>query len=51
MLNALEGVLKLLVHELEINLPGVSVILRMREEVATLRHHVEKLASELRRRG
>jgi len=40
-----------LVHELEINLPGVSVILRMREEVATLRHHVEKLASELRRRG
>jgi MerR family transcriptional regulator, heat shock protein HspR len=40
-----------LVHELEINLPGVAVILRMREQVATLRHHVESLASELRRRG
>jgi hypothetical protein len=40
-----------LVHELEVNLPGVAVILRMREQVATLRHHVENLAGELRRRG
>jgi len=33
-----------LVHELEINLPGVSVILRMREELATVRRRLQALA-------
>jgi hypothetical protein len=40
-----------LVHELDINLPGVAVILRMREQVAALHRHLESLASELRRRS
>lgn len=39
-----------LVHELEVNLPGVAVIVRMREHLAELRHHVEDLAAELRTR-
>lgn len=33
-----------LVHELEVNLPGVSVILRMREELATMRRRLQALA-------
>jgi hypothetical protein len=40
-----------LVHELEINLPGVAVILQMRESMAQLHRHVANLAEELRRRG
>jgi hypothetical protein len=40
-----------LVNELEVNLPGVAVILEMRENLAALRHHLETLAEELRRRG
>jgi MerR family transcriptional regulator, heat shock protein HspR len=33
-----------LVHELDVNLPGVSVILRMREELATVRRRLQALA-------
>lgn len=40
-----------LVHELEVNLAGVAVIVEMREHLATLRHHLESIASEFRRRG
>lgn len=40
-----------LVHELEVNLAGVAVIVDMREHLAALRHHLESIASELRRRG
>ena len=40
-----------LVRDLEVNLPGVAVIVRMREEMAALRHHVEHLADELKKRG
>jgi hypothetical protein len=38
-----------LVHELEVNLPGVAVIVQMRESLADLRHQVESLAAELQR--
>lgn len=34
-----------LVHELEVNLPGVAVILRMREELATVRRRLQVLAT------
>jgi MerR family transcriptional regulator/heat shock protein HspR len=40
-----------LVGELEVNVPGVSIIVRMREEMADLRRHVEELLAELERRG
>ena len=40
-----------LVNELEVNLPGVAVILQMRENLAALRRHLEKLAGEMRKRG
>ena len=40
-----------LVKELDVNLAGVAVILQMRENLAALRHHIECLAEELRRRG
>ena len=40
-----------LVNELEVNLPGVAVILQMRENLAALRHHLENLARELQKRG
>jgi hypothetical protein len=40
-----------LVHELEVNLPGVAVILQMRESMASLKRHLETLVGELRRRG
>jgi hypothetical protein len=33
-----------LVHELDVNLPGVSVILRMREELASLRRRLQAMA-------
>jgi hypothetical protein len=33
-----------LVHELDVNLPGVSVILRMREELASMRRRLQALA-------
>ena len=38
-----------LVHELEVNLAGVAVIIQMRESLADLRHRVETLAAELQK--
>jgi hypothetical protein len=38
-----------LVEELEVNLPGVAVILRMREEMAGQRRTIEKFVIRLRR--
>ncbi len=40
-----------LVRDLDVNLPGVAVIVRMREDMAALRHHIEHLAGELKKRG
>lgn len=40
-----------LVHELEVNLPGVAVIVEMREHLVALRQHLESIAAEIRRRG
>ncbi len=37
-----------LVHELDVNLAGVAIILRLREELSDLRHSLEKVLSELR---
>jgi hypothetical protein len=39
-----------LVTDLEVNLPGVAVIIRMREEMSGLRQRVAELTNELRRR-
>jgi MerR family transcriptional regulator/heat shock protein HspR len=36
-----------LVRDLEVNLPGVAVIVRLREEMAGLRRHVEDLRTQL----
>ena len=36
-----------LVRELDVNLPGAAIIVRMREELAGLRRHVELLAKAL----
>ncbi len=38
-----------LVRDLDVNIPGVAVIVRLREEVSGLRRHVEKLLAELGR--
>jgi hypothetical protein len=38
-----------LVHELEVNLAGASVIVRLREEMVVLRHEVHLLAREVER--
>jgi len=38
-----------LVHELEVNLAGASVIVRLREEVGVLHQHVRVLALEVER--
>ena len=42
-----------LVQELEVNVPGATIIVRMREEMADLRHRVEQLLNEVEksRRG
>lgn len=40
-----------LVQELDVNLPGVSIILRMREEMAELRHQMAEVLGELKRRA
>ena len=40
-----------LVQELDVNLPGVSIILRMREEMAELRQQMAEVLGELKRRG
>ena len=39
-----------LVRDLDVNLPGVAVIVRLREEVSGLRRRLEQLLEELRRR-
>lgn len=39
-----------LVHELEVNLAGVSIILRMREQMSALHRELEELAAALRQR-
>lgn len=46
-------VARILVQDLDVNLPGAAVILRMREELAELRRRVAALVSELehQRRG
>ena len=36
-----------LVKELEVNVPGAAIIVRMREEMADLRHRVEQLLAEI----
>jgi MerR family transcriptional regulator, heat shock protein HspR len=38
-----------LVRDLDVNLPGVAVIVRLREEVSGLRRHLEQLLAELGR--
>ena len=40
-----------LVRELDVNLPGAAIIVRMREEMAELRHRVTEVLAELERRG
>ncbi len=40
-----------LVRDLDVNLAGVAIILRMREEIADLHHRFEELAREIKRRG
>ncbi len=39
-----------LVRDLEVNMAGAAVIVRMREEMADLRRYVEELLAEVRRR-
>jgi len=38
-----------LVHELDVNLEGAAIIVRMREDLAALHHDLTRLAEELRR--
>jgi len=38
-----------LVHELDVNVEGAAIIVRMREELGTLRRDLEELAQELQR--
>lgn len=40
-----------LMRDLDVNLPGVAVIVRLREEVSGLRRRLEQLLGELRRSG
>jgi hypothetical protein len=40
-----------LIHELEVNLAGAAIILRMREDMAGMRHRVEDLLAELSKRS
>ncbi len=40
-----------LVRDLDVNLSGTAIILRMREEIAELHHRFEELAREIKRRG
>ena len=35
-----------LVEELEVNLAGAAIIVRMREEMAALRHHIERVLEQ-----
>jgi MerR family transcriptional regulator/heat shock protein HspR len=38
-----------LVHELDVNLAGVAIIIRMREDLGSMRHQLEELLAEVRR--
>jgi hypothetical protein len=40
-----------LVEELDVNLAGAAIIVRMREEMAALRHDLERILGELGQRG
>lgn len=40
-----------LVRDLDVNLPGVAVIVRLREEVSSLRRRLEQVLGERRRTG
>lgn len=37
-----------LVHDLDVNLPGVAIIVQMREEMSGLHHRLEGLVNELK---
>ncbi len=37
-----------LVHDLDVNLPGVAIIVQMREDMSGLRHRLEGLLTELK---
>ena len=37
-----------LVHELDVNLAGAAIIVRMREDMSGLRHQIEELLNQLR---
>jgi hypothetical protein len=39
-----------LIHELEVNLAGAAIIVRMREEMAEQRHRIERFLADLRSR-
>jgi hypothetical protein len=39
-----------LIHELEVNLAGAGIIVRMREELAEQRHRIERFLAELQDR-
>lgn len=39
-----------LVQELDVNLPGAAIIVRMREEMSELQHRLAEVLSELKRR-
>ncbi len=39
-----------LIRDLEVNMAGVAVIVRMREELAELRHRLEELLDEIQKR-
>ncbi len=41
--------LKTLMNDLGINLAGIEVILRMRQRMTELQHHIEELESEIKR--
>ena len=40
-----------LVQELDVNLPGAGIIVRLREEMAELRHRMAEVLAELERRA
>ena len=37
-----------LVHDLDVNLAGVAIIIQMREDMSSLRHQIEGLLNELK---
>ena len=40
-----------LVRDLDVNLPGVAIIIRMREDMSDLHHRMAELAAALKGRG